>query len=1178
MHTGQGKPSGQMAQDSNNDYYDILQHCSIAIIEVNERNKIIFANTWAEQLFCYPQSSLTGLTLNQLLPTYGQEPGNSPSVQHADQSQHDNTYPALKANGEFVYVSVNIQIRTGASGETRVITLAESERLKRAEEGISQLSERLSLATEAAHIGIWEYDCLTGVLSWDAQMFSLYGQHPDNFNGSFHDWAGCVHTEDLDHAIEAFEDALAELHPFDFDFRITTPRNEVKHIRAFGHVLSDELGNAKLVVGLNYDLTDMYESKQQLSQSLKESRMLAKVIEETQSGAMLADERGQLIWVNQGFEYITGLSANQVMGLTLSELLQQGLSANDSIASLESALSQQQSFNQVIKQTRQDGSEFWLKLQCAPLLEDKQLTGYVALAFDISEQKLRQAELQRLNGFQQAILDSANLLIMTTDLTGRISTLNQTCTDWLKLNQDQIIQSPVYFDQLLFEEDRTRFFQLYPLAHATNIALFLATHRKEIGDTDWFMTSSSNPMLQLQISVTPINSQNQQMSGLLIIGRDITTIRQLEVAEKRQQFLLETTGNMAHLGHWELNLLTQELTWSPEVYAIHERSINTPITLPQAVGYYLPEHRFLIEQAIEDAVNQAQPWDLNLIIQTETGKQRWVRAVGQAEYQDNIPVALIGAFQDITQSKEAEQQAQAASKAKSEFLANISHEIRTPINGIIGMNQLLLNSPLSEQQQHFANLLKDSSLSLLGLVNDVLDFSKIEAGKLQLEQTQFDLHELLVTLADTAELKAKDKGLKLYLEVSENLPRFALGDPLRIRQIADNFLNNALKFTQSGFIRLSASFTPEQQLFISIKDSGIGISPAQQLKLFEQFSQADTSTTRKFGGTGLGLAICKQLVRLMEGALGVNSASGEGSEFWFTLPIPLFNTLSYYQSPEQTDWLEQQQGTVITLNIDEHGHLADVIEQQARVAQRFTTIREVMQFMRKSSNDETLLMLQQPLPDFPSDTFIQSLTNQYSVQQLHIWLFSPLITTEQKFYLRQLGVEYIFFPPWTDAHLSEQLARQKQHKTAPIRATHRLFGNVPLNILLVEDNVINQEVAKEMLRLMDHHFEVASNGKEAISLLANAHATFDLILMDCQMPEMDGYTATRLIRQDTSGLFNPTIPIIALTANALSGDKEKCFAAGMNDYLTKPLLYEDLHKTLQKWNQHISAKWTSVDQ
>ncbi|GAA6134308.1 hypothetical protein NBRC116188_10970 [Oceaniserpentilla sp. 4NH20-0058] len=505
-----------------------------------------------------------------------------------------------------------------------------------------------------------------------------------------------------------------------------------------------------------------------------------------------------------------------------------------------------------------------------------------------------------------------------------------------------------------------------------------------------------------------------------------------------QKTLLESMSQQARIGTWELDFIDKKLYWSDMTREILEVESDYQPGLETTFNFYKEgTSRDSVREAINTSIKTGQKWDLDVQIITASNRCIWVNAMGQAEFNGNKCVRLYGSFQDIDsrvkthiELARAKQEAEQATQAKGEFLANMSHEIRTPMNGVLGMLKSVLNTNMDEEQSYRLQLAYKSAESLLFLINDILDFSKVDAGKLEIHEHDFNLKLFIEDFQLSMRPSIESKGLEFEVDTQGIEIEFVLGDEHRIKQILINLVGNALKFTHQGSIRLiieSKLSDQNIQCVFRVQDTGIGIESKKLNHLFEVFTQADNSTTRKYGGTGLGLAITKQLCELMGGRILAVSTLNQGSEF------------------------------CVTLNL------------------------------KQSTKKQSL----------------KSNLNIQSSQELR------------------------------DFHSQR--------------------------VLLVEDNLINQEVAKDQLSDLSLLVEIADNGRKALEKLNNhPDGYFHLVLMDCQMPEMDGYQATKAIRNGEAGSFNASLPIIAMTANAMKGDRDTCIAAGMSEYLSKPISVQEL--------------------
>ncbi len=683
-----------------------------------------------------------------------------------------------------------------------------------------------------------------------------------------------------------------------------------------------------------------------------------------------------------------------------------------------------------------EGASRTLLYQLVPDLDEDSVVGFYLTFSDVSTL----AEQRRL--LAAAMKEKAMLvetmhafaLFSSTDVQGRILEVN-----------DRLCRLSGYSrEQLVGATHRLMSSRRHPPSFWSEMWAVLLAGRPWHGQM--CNRSSTGSLFWLDSVVVPSFATDGTLSGFTCIGVDITAMRLADERLAQREALLRRTGRIARVGGWQLDLAREEMTWSEEVKSLLEVDEDQQPSLETTLRFYPPGARTVLEKSIRHAALSGDGWNLTLPLRTARGRDLWVESQGEAEYVEGKLARLVGTLRDVTEQyrmdqerkeaharlQQAIERADAASAAKSEFLANMSHEIRTPLNAVVGLAYLMERQDLTAESRTLAARIRAAGNALAAIISDVLDVSKIEAGQMSLELTATDLHQTIESAVQLITAQAEDKGLQVRTGMSPSVPRWVLADATRITQIASNLLGNALKFTSHGSIELLTTAQPlpndEVRLWLSVRDTGLGIASELQGKLFSPFVQADASTTRKFGGTGLGLSIVKRLAEMMGGTVSLASTQGRGSTFVVELVVKALP--AHVPVPEQ-------------------------------------------------------------FPDVAED---------------------------------QMGLPGV-------------------------------------RILLVDDSDLNREVGESLLRLEGAAVEVCDDGSQAVELLTRRADEFDAVLMDMQMPVMDGCQATRALRARAD---LQDLPIIAVTAGALQSERAKALNAGMNGFLTKPLAPKELVRVLRE--------------
>ncbi|MBL8473576.1 MAG: CHASE domain-containing protein [Rhodocyclaceae bacterium] len=668
---------------------------------------------------------------------------------------------------------------------------------------------------------------------------------------------------------------------------------------------------------------------------------------------------------------------------------------------------------------------------------------------------------------------------------------------------------------------------------------------------------------------------------------DISAAKAGERRLAEYQNVLEQAERIARLGGWQLELDGSPLQLSAASCRIHGLPAGSQLSLQEAESYYAPEARAQFAQAVALAQSAGQNWDLELPFDTAAGQRIWVRTLGEAECEDGKPLRLFGTLQDISDRRAIEQAlrdasvaAEAASAAKSEFLANVSHEIRTPLNAVLGMTHLLERSRLDATQQSYVAKVQLAGRTLLGIVNDVLDLSKIEAGEMRVEMAPVDVAALLRELSAVMLPEAQRKDLYFDVNIEPGVPARVYGDALRLRQILSNLAGNAIKFTERGGVRVSVSAAERSeasaQLVWSVRDTGIGISEAIQARLFTPFMQADASTTRRFGGTGLGLSIVRRLTALLGGNVSVTSAPGEGSEFRVSLPM---------QVPEDTPAAgppgDGAPRVLIAAATDElRSTLTSMVRALGWRAQAEATAGALLAHLRACVAEQNLpdaLLLDAGLGESEADTPLAvALAAVLGGRRLPLVPVLPADAAADVANLPGPAGAALEHPLSASAlfnALNAALAENEAGRERLLAATE-LDGAAALwlsgvKVLVADDSDANLEVARRILEQQGASVLCCSNGIQVIDCLRSGATAVDAVLMDVQMPQMDGLETTRKLRAE---LALARLPVIALTAGALVAERQRCFDAGMNDFISKPLDPNRLIRVLRRHVEHARGQ------
>ena len=836
---------------------------------------------------------------------------------------------------------------------------------------------------------------------------------------------------------------------------------------------------------------------------------------------------------------------------------------------------------------RADGTAFWARLHFAPQRgADGTLEAWVGSLGDTTLERKRieavrawESRLRESEERFRTLADQAPVLIW---MSGPDTSCNYVNAEWLRFTGRSLEQElGIGWSEDVHPDDYADSQQTYARSFADRVPFQMEYRlRRHDGEYRWLADHGS-----------PRYLADGTFAGYVGICTDVTeTHRAREVLENERSILGESIAQ-APIAIALLDTDLRYLAWSRQWladYGLGDRDLR-------GLSHYevfpdIPERwRALHRRALAgEALNS--PDDLFERATGESTHLRW--AIHPWRRTDGSCGGIVMVTDVIDDLVRARQQAIDSARLKSEFLASMSHEIRTPMNGVIGMTGLLLSTELTADQRDCAETIRSSAEGLLTIINDILDVSKIEAGKLSIEVAPFDLLRACEDVADLLMPRVQEKGLELIVRVPPEVPRHVVGDAGRVRQVLTNLVGNAVKFTERGQVMIEVAPEPASPgralLRFSVSDTGIGIPREKQDAIFEQYTQADASTTRRYGGSGLGLTISRQLVRLMGGSIGVHSEAGQGSSFWFTLPFPL-------AAAGATGEPAPSPGGTRVLVVDDVPQVRRVMTEQLLAlgaspeavgsgAEALALLRQ----QRAAGDPFRVAFLDCGLGTETGAELARTIRGDPAIADTPLVLVSGIITQPREGWLRGEGFAALVRKPARRDDLQAALrlvltagGAAEPPPGAEARRAVASAGLVPamapaapapgtLRVLVVDDNSVNQKVAARMLSRLGCRVDLAANGREALDLVSQVG--YDVVFMDCMMPEMDGYESTAAIRQLTTEASRT--PIIAMTANAMQGDRERCLAAGMDDYLSKPVQPEQLAEALARWTGAVATAIT----
>ena len=955
---------------------------------------------------------------------------------------------------------------------------------------------------------------------------------------------------------------------------ISTPLKQITRSLSNGNIgevkdfieKQDEFGDiARLIRRFNSQQVDLVKKIEEKDHADEQIKKLSTAVEQSANTIMITNLQGKIEYVNKRFTELTGYQAEEAVG-QYPRMLKSGFQDAAFYENLWTTISAGNEWKGEIYNKKKNGDFFWESTSIAPIKNQQgDLTSFVAIKEDITERKRTEKALTEAKEFAELIYKVIPSALFTVDCDQRITSWNKQAEEITGFSKQEMIGNSCHAFAETPCNDRC--------------GLFEPSIAKPIHGRECTLRNKSGHTITVSKNVDTLKDPMGNIIGGIESFEDITERKKVEKA------LFDSNQRYSTLVHKLPDLII--IHRLGKILFANEAALSViGVSFEDMIGRNIME--FIAEESKAtvmenmkkriEGTSLVRDYEIKAITRKGEVKDTIIRSDNIIF--DNEP-AIIAILIDITERKlietalqKAKDEAERASKAKSEFLATMSHEIRTPMNGVIGMTELALTTNLSTSQRDYLETIQTSAYLLLDTINNILDFSKIEAGKLDIEHVEFNIYDVLEKSVDILTVKAFEKNLELLCEIEPGLPEYFYGDPLRIRQILVNFISNAIKFTDKGEIYVSARRLPcddEEEgavrILFSVKDTGIGIEDGKQQHIFDQFTQADNSTTRKYGGTGLGLSISKLLTEIMHGSLTVESELGAGSTFSFELPLILVKKI-----PEEHKVLKPKINSVLVVD-DNQTNLKIMKDMltfwgiDSVVCSNGKDAIDTLETASHTNHVFDLVILDMCMPGMDGISVAKKIRDSQNLSsEPVIFMYSSIEKNNLLEKSKDLGIQQYLTKPvkmkdFYDLIHHGQLQKHEKSDQQSQTMDDTLNIEPGKTILIAEDNSINMKLLSVMLLKTGVQVISAVNGDEAVVQFKENKV--DLVFMDVHMPERDGFQATRDIRQlETPG---SRVPIIALTAIAMPGDREKCLEAGMDDYLSKPFRKDDLYAVIKKY-------------